>query len=130
LTGVAPIFSARASLLGQGQPVGLEVDHERLGRPADVGADRGHQPDRPSAENRHRASRLDAGQLGAVVAGREDVRQQREVLLMLSPRRELEQVEVGPRHAQVLGLAAPVRSHLRVSVPGAGLAGRVRAQAR
>jgi propanediol utilization protein len=33
-------------------------------------------------------------------------RQQREVLLVLGPRRELEQVEVGPRDAQVLGLPA------------------------
>ena len=108
----------------------MEVDDERLGGAADPGAVRGHQPDRASAEDRHRPPRLYPGQLGAVVAGWEDVGQHREILLVLIAGRQLQQVEVRPRHAQVLGLAAPVRPHLRVPVPGAGLPGRVRPQAR
>jgi propanediol utilization protein len=58
-----------------------------------------------------------------VVAGREDVGEQDEVGLVLVPRRQLEAVEVGEGHPQVLGLPAPVRAHGDVAVRAAGEAG-------
>ena len=107
-----------AEPLGQGQPVAIHVDHEDPGRPAQVGAVRGQQPDRARAEHGHRVAGAHAGQGRAVVAGREDVRQHREVALELGSRRQRQQVEVGERDPQVLGLAALVRAHLRVAVRG------------
>jgi len=49
----------------------------------------------------------------AVVPGGEDVRQHGESFSCSVPAGSLRQVEVRPRHAQVLGLAAPVRAHHR-----------------
>ena len=46
--GLGQVDGGGANLLRQGQPVGLEVDDERLGGPADVGAERGHRPTGPA----------------------------------------------------------------------------------
>ena len=117
-------------LAGKGETVGLLVDDEDLGGAAQDGAVGRHQPDRAGAEDRHALAGGDHGQLGAVVAGREDVRQHGEVRLVVVALGELEQVEIGPRDPQQLGLPAPVGAHFRVAVPGARVARGVGPQAR
>jgi hypothetical protein len=102
--GFGEVDRGRSVPLGQREPVRSLVHHEDLRGAAEDGAVRGHQPDRPGAEDRHGVPGADAGELGAVVAGGEDVGQHGEVVLVLGAGGQLEEVEVSPRHAQVLGL--------------------------
>jgi hypothetical protein len=119
----------RAQLLGQPQPVGLPVDHEHLVGPAQLRRQRGHQPDRPGAPDDHGIAGADLGQLGAVVAGGQDVRQHHVVgFLLPGVVRQHQGVPVGPGHPQQLGLPAVVRAHVGVAVSRAGTA-RVGGQA-
>jgi hypothetical protein len=78
--------------------------------------------------HRARARDVDRGagrnlrHVGAVVAGREDVREHGEVqdlLERLVPVRELQEVEVRERYHHVLGLAAGPAAHVHVAVGGA-----------
>ena len=78
---VGPVHGGHPDPLGQRQPVRMKVHQERLQGTTKVGAESGHQTDRAGAEDGHRLARLRTGELGAVVAGREDVRQQGEVSL-------------------------------------------------
>jgi len=77
---------------------------------------RSHQTDRTGAEDSHTFTGLEAGQHETMPAGGEDVGQKRKVGLVLRARWQLERVEVGVRHAEVLGLAALVRTHGDVAV--------------
>ncbi len=68
----------------------------------------------------------DAGGVGAVIAGREDVRQHRQVedlLHRLVLVGERQQVPVGVRNQHVLGLAADPSAHVDVAVRRAGAVG-------
>jgi hypothetical protein len=81
--GIGEVDRGRAVSLGQREPVRFLVPDEDLGGTAKRGAVRGHQPDRPGAEDGHRVPGPDVSQLGAVVAGGKDVRQHGEVVLVL-----------------------------------------------
>ena len=76
-TGSAPIS------VGEGEAVGLLVDDEDARRAPDEGAVGRHEPDRAGAEDGDPVAGADARQLGAVVAGGEDVREHGEVELVL-----------------------------------------------
>jgi len=80
---------------------------------------RGQQADGAGAEDGDGVAGSGAGHGGSVVAGREDIREQREVALEVRSRRQHEQVEVGERHPQVVRLTAVIRPHLCVAVRGA-----------
>jgi hypothetical protein len=95
---------------------------------------RGRQADRAGAGDVDRRARLHAGRVGAVEPGREDVRQHRQVedllhrLILVG---ELQEVPVGVRDHDVLGLAADPTAHVHVPVGGARPIGvRVQADAR
>ena len=72
----------------------------------------GLQTDRSGAEQRDPVTWRHSRQDDAVPPGRKDVGQHREVILMLCARGQLEQVEVGERHPQHLGLPAVVGAML------------------
>ena len=98
----------------------MAVDDHHLAGALDHRGVGGHQPDRAAAVDHHGLSRLDARHLRRVPAGREDVGDHDVVrLLLLGVLGEAQRVEVGPRDAQVLGLAALVRPHVREAVRGA-----------
>ena len=64
-----------------------------------------------------------AGGYGAVIAGRENVREQRQVLDLrhrLGFVGELQQVEIGVGNHHVLGLPANPSAHVHIAVSGAG----------
>ena len=112
----------RADRFRQPQPVGVTVDDHHLAGALDHRRVGGHQPDRAGAVDDDRVAGLHAGQLGGVVAGREDVGQHH-VVGLAAPRassRQTQAVEVAIRHAQVLGLAAVVGAHVGEAVGGAG----------
>jgi len=118
--GLREVDGDGTDLRGQGQAGGLLVDHEDPGRAAEHGAVGGHQADRAGAEDGDGLARRHHGQLSAVVARGKDVAEHGEVGLVVIALGQVQQVEVGPRDAQHLGLPAPVGTHLGVAVPGAG----------
>ena len=80
---------------------------------------RRREADRPGAGDVDGRARPDAGGVGAVEAGREDVRQHRQVedlLHRLVLVGELQEVPVGVRDHHVLGLAADPAAHVDVAV--------------
>ena len=92
---------------------------------------RGRQPDRPGTGDVDRAARTDPRRHRAVVAGRQDVGQARQVADLFHRLRavgKLQQVEVGVRHHHVLGLPAHPAAHVDIAV-GAARARRIDAQA-
>ena len=91
-----------------------------LGRTPDHAAIGCHEADRPGPEHGYALSGTDIGQLGAVVASGEDVREHGEVRLPFGARRERKAVEVGEGHLQVFGLAADPRTHGHIAVSSAG----------
>ena len=113
------------------EPVGVHVaDDDHRGAEQLRRVRRG-QPDRTRAGDVHRGPGGDAGGVGAVVAGREDVGEHGQVedlLQRLVAVGELQQVEVGERHHDVLRLAADPAAHVDVAVGRAG-AGRVDVEA-
>src|SRR3712207_4012738 len=115
-----------AEAAGLGQPVGVEVADDDDGRAEQVRRGRRRQPHRPGAGDVDRRPRSDPGGDAAVVAGREDVRQHRQVA-DLGPRLvavgELQAVPVRVRDHDVLGLTAGPAAHVDVAVGRAGTVG-------
>src|SRR5205814_7173617 len=71
-------------------------------------------------------ARPHSGGHGPVIAGREDVREKREVSYLLQRLvavRELEEIEVGVGHKDVLGLPTDPAAHIYVAVSRAGTRG-------
>lgn len=77
--GFGEVDGGGAEGLSQLEPIGLLVDDEDLRGAAQGRAVRGHEPDRASAKDRHCVPGAHLGQLGTVIPGGEDVREQREV---------------------------------------------------
>src|SRR5215213_8126164 len=105
------------------QAVGVHVGHDDHGRAQQVGRGGAGEPDRAGASDVDGRAGGHPGGVGAVVAGREDVRQHGQVLdlghgLVLVG--ELEQVPVGVGDGDVAGLAAQPAAHVDVAVGGAG----------
>ena len=84
---VREVDRLRADRFGQPQAVRLLVHDEDAARAADERAVGRHQPDRARAEDGYGVARADLAEDGAVVAGREDVAEHREVELVLVARR-------------------------------------------
>ena len=117
-------LAAEAGRLGQA--VLLHVADDDHGRAQQVGRGGAGQPDRAGPGDVDGGAGGHPGGEGAVVAGREDVRQHGQVTDLghgLVPVGELEQVPVGVGHGHVLGLAAQPAAHVDIAVGGAGLAG-------
>jgi hypothetical protein len=72
-------------VFGQFEPARYLVYDVDFGCALDLRAVGGHQPNRAGAEDRDRLAGLKIRQLGAVPAGREDVREKRERVLVFSP---------------------------------------------
>ncbi len=101
------IQGLRAGGLRQRQALGHGVDREHaLGAKKEGAADR-HLADRAAAPDRDRVAWLDVAELGAHVAGREDVRQEQN-LLVAQMARHLDRADIGKRHAQIFRLAAGI----------------------
>src|SRR6185437_9510673 len=114
--------------LGLGQPLGNPVDGEHRARAAQQRRIGGHQAYRPRAVHGHRLAGADIRQLTAVVSGREYVREQGIVRLVLGSRRQLQAIEIGERDSQIFCLATWIRTHRDISV-GASRESRIHGQA-
>src|SRR4029453_8449450 len=105
------------------QPLGVHVADDDHGRAQQVGRGGAGQPDRAGAGDVDGRAGGHPGGPGAVVAGREDVRQHGQVPDLghgLVAVGELEQVEVGIGDGHVLGLAAQPAAHVDIAVGGPG----------
>ncbi len=95
----------RAGVRAPSQPLGHGVDgDDPLGAEQEGAAD-GELRDRSAAEDGDRLAAFDVAELGAHVAGREDVGQEQH-LFVAQPCRHLDRADIGERHAQILRLAA------------------------
>ena len=110
-------------LLAWLEPLGDHVadDHDR--RAQQLRRVRRREPDRAGAGDVDGGAGRDARRVRAVIAGREDVRQHRQVedlLHRLFLVGERQQIPIGVRHEHVLRLAADPSAHIDVSVGRAG----------
>ena len=95
-----------ADLLGEVQPVLVQVDGDDLGRAVETGGGDDGEADRAGADDGDGVAGLDLAVLHAdLEAGREDVRQQQRGLVGDALRQPVERV-VGERDADQLGLGA------------------------
>jgi len=109
-----------AVLLCELQATRDAVDGVDLARALDFRAVGGHQADRAGPEDGHGVAGFEIRQFRAVPARREDVRKQRERVLVFVALRQFQRVEIRIRDAELLGLAALVRPHRDVPVGAAG----------
>jgi hypothetical protein len=108
------------------EPLRHPVDDVDDGRTAQAErAVRGQEANRAGAEDRDAVSWAHAGELDRVVSGRQGVREQDEVVLVLVPRlpRQAETVRIGERDPDELGLRPAVAAHAGVAVRAAGVPG-------
>ena len=111
---------------GLRQPIAVHVTDDHDGGAEQLCGMRRREADRARAGDVHRRSGRHACRHAAVVAGREDVRQHRQVedlLHRLVLVGELQEVPVGVRDQHVLGLAADPAAHVDVAVRRAGPVG-------
>ena len=95
------------ALARQREPLGHRVDRDdALGAEQEGAADR-ELADRTAAPDRDRLAAFDVAELGAHVAGREDVGEEQH-LLVVEPVRHLDRPDIGVGHAQILRLAAGI----------------------
>ena len=111
-----------AEALGHLEAIVVEIDHDDLGRRVELRGEQRREPDRPRADDRHGASRLDlAVEHAALEAGRQDVAQHHQRLFVGAVGNGIEaRVRVGD--ADELGLRAV---DLVAEDPAAGRAVRV-----
>ena len=122
--GIAPICWASRSRSG------VAVDDHDLGGAHGDGRQGGHVPDRAAAVDDDGLTGQQPGHFHRVPAGGEDVGQHHVVVLLVAGVLGQHQgVEVGPRHAQQLGLAPLPGAHVGEPVGGPRDAGLVGAQA-
>src|SRR5215216_710030 len=123
VVGFGEVDGLAAEGRGLAQPLGVQVADDDHGRAQQMGRGGTGQPDRAGPGDIDGRAGGHPGGPGAVVAGREDVRQHGQVpdlghgLVLVG---ELEQVEVGVGDGHVPGLAAQPAAHVDIAVGGAG----------
>lgn len=104
------------NLLARRKPFRHAINNKALARAPQLRRVSRHQPDWPTSKDGNTLAWLEPAERHTVPAGREDVGQQDEVLLVLGAGWQLQSVEVGIRDANVLCLATSVRAHGNVAV--------------